>query len=207
MFSDPGGIRTGDGGATLHVVSELHSELGDSLFERKGAYLNDVRTGRGLPYTQKEDAVREVAWILYCRSVPNTNKEEEVTKRSDKNWRLSFKYGPQGPAHPLGRVLQEDAEPQLHQQDIQGSTTPKIAQTSCNIFVGALVHTRYNCFKKISCFILYNFGCVRIQRTANPVQLVIPGTVYSARMDNPVSPWPDGRPALTTVASWLQQNF
>lgn len=35
VFSDPGGIRTGDGGATLHVVSELHSELGDSLFERK----------------------------------------------------------------------------------------------------------------------------------------------------------------------------
>ena len=41
VYSDPGGIRTGDGGATLHVVSELLSELGDALFERKGPFTCD----------------------------------------------------------------------------------------------------------------------------------------------------------------------
>ena len=41
VFSDPGGIRTGDGGATLHVVSELLSELGDALFKRKGPFTDD----------------------------------------------------------------------------------------------------------------------------------------------------------------------
>lgn len=49
VFSDPGGIRTGDGGATLHVVSELHSELGDSLFERKVLLIHSGGYSKRMP--------------------------------------------------------------------------------------------------------------------------------------------------------------
>ena len=49
VFSDPGGIRTGDGGATLHIVSELHSELGDSLFERKVLLIHSGGYSKRMP--------------------------------------------------------------------------------------------------------------------------------------------------------------
>ena len=35
VYSDPGGIRTGDGGATLNIIYELHKETGDDLFKKK----------------------------------------------------------------------------------------------------------------------------------------------------------------------------
>ena len=102
VFSDPGGIRTGDGGATLHVVSELLSELGDALFKRKG------------PFTCDD-----------CKNVvPLTRATFHTT--SECLLDTSCVCAPQGLAHPLRRLLQEDAQPQLHQQNIQGLLCPKV---------------------------------------------------------------------------------
>ena len=86
VFSDPGGIRTGDGGATLHVVSELLSELGDVLFERKE------------PFTC--DECKHFILRAPCHTSHECLHE------------ASCVGAPQGLAHPLGRLLQEDAQPQ-----------------------------------------------------------------------------------------------
>ena len=101
VFSDPGGLRTGDGGATLHVVSELLSELGEALFKRKGPFTCDDRK--------------------YLFFVPRVTLPTTFECLHD----ASCVGDPQGLAHPLRRLLQEDAQPQLHQQNIQGLLYPK----------------------------------------------------------------------------------
>ena len=49
VFPDPGGIRTGDGGATLSIVSRLHEEFGPQLAEMKTLLIHAGGFSKRLP--------------------------------------------------------------------------------------------------------------------------------------------------------------
>ncbi len=49
VIADPGGVRTGDGGATLHVISELHRDLGDALFETRVLLIHSGGYSKRMP--------------------------------------------------------------------------------------------------------------------------------------------------------------